>query len=874
MVAATSNGTLIIDSRTQQRVQSASELPPSLRPLLSNVSQQFALPPNSEIETNEWLQMQGDIWKAAGGKTKNYRGSYDYWVNLWAPDGSVKQTYTKHRLTPSYVTVNRAGTIAASADQLGDIHVWDTSTGETKRLFRSKNHEIYNVAWDSSGTKLAFATNPLQSPDYNYNHFGVPHRTFNLRNRHLAEGVPSILQPSYRTPGTVAREGVRANQTNRLVARLKTGRTYSYKADQPGENPDSGLRGDPMCFEFINSHPGIATMSTPLAVGSDLGELQLLELQSNGRVMRRRQFFGHENMVTSISQSPESRMIASSSTDGTIRIWSLDDFTIYGDIDFDVRGTQVLSVPFGSEGEKAGIRGGSDKPDEILRFDGLDFYASRKRVLEGAYRPGQVVEVVVRNRSVQGSPSRVVRLTLAPVADQVEPLLSLFLANDGEWIIWSPDGYYDASPQADKYLGFHINQGREKSALWFTARQFEKHLYRPDVIDQIISTGRRFGEDSPAAPTVGPTSAASDLAAYRPPDVHIISPRDGLVTREDETVIRADIKSANSLPVVKIKLTVNGFPVDLEGDIDGLSKNQLRQRIKLQPGDNAITLTALNRETKSVERKIVVKCEAPKSILAKSDQPKKPTLHVLAVGVSKYKKSEINLQYAKEDAQDIANAWKSQSGGIYSDVKTHVLVDENATRANVLSNINQLIDNVDEGDRVIIHIAAHGATDQRDKYYLLTHDTNPEALRSTGIAHTDLVSAVDDLLANRCQVLLFVDTCHSGASVGSRGIETVNKLRQSTRDYWRNTGSVVFTSSLPGQESFEREAWHNGAFTEALLEALDFQGDSDANGDDHLSISELQLFLENRVGELTDKRQSPATRREPNTPGFDIAIKQ
>ena len=49
------------------------------------------------------------------------------------------------------------------------------------------------------------------------------------------------------------------------------------------------------------------------------------------------------------------------------------------------------------------------------------------------------------------------------------------------------------------------------------------------------------------------------------------------------------------------------------------------------------------------------------------------------------------------------------------------------------------------------------------------------------------------------------------------------------RDLRRRTGAVVFSSSLGHELSLESDAWRNGAFTEALLEALS-SGDPGPDG--------------------------------------------
>ena len=38
-------------------------------------------------------------------------------------------------------------------------------------------------------------------------------------------------------------------------------------------------------------------------------------------------------------------------------------------------------------------------------------------------------------------------------------LLTIFQGTDKEWVAWTPEGYYTASLNGDKYVGWHINRG-------------------------------------------------------------------------------------------------------------------------------------------------------------------------------------------------------------------------------------------------------------------------------------------------------------------------------------------------------------------------------------------------------------------------------
>ena len=202
--------------------------------------------------------------------------------------------------------------------------------------------------------------------------------------------------------------------------------------------------------------------------------------------------------------------------------------------------------------------------DRFVRMDGLDNTALIERVLgdRWEYRPGQrsTLEMVRGDRPYR------VTVTLDAGADLAEPLLSLFVTTDGEWVLWTPQGYYDASPGGDRLIGWHVNQGRDRAAKFYLAHQFRKRFYRPDVIDRVLQVG-----DVPRAIALANTAQARPaealdlrqpevLSRLEPPRVRILEPADGTRTRTARVTIRAEAESQNDLPIGKVTILLNGRP--------------------------------------------------------------------------------------------------------------------------------------------------------------------------------------------------------------------------------------------------------------------------------------------------------------------------
>ena len=68
------------------------------------------------------------------------------------------------------------------------------------------------------------------------------------------------------------------------------------------------------------------------------------------------------------------------------------------------------------------------------------------------------------------------------------PLLSLFVAG-ADWIAWTEEGYYAASPAGEKLMGWEVNDGLDRLGAFHPAAEFHKAFYRPDIIQRILAEG-------------------------------------------------------------------------------------------------------------------------------------------------------------------------------------------------------------------------------------------------------------------------------------------------------------------------------------------------------------------------------------------------
>ncbi len=237
------------------------------------------------------------------------------------------------------------------------------------------------------------------------------------------------------------------------------------------------------------------------------------------------------------------------------------------------------------------------------------------------------------------------------------------------------------------------------------------------------------------------------------------------------------------------------------------------------------------------------------------------------MGVSQYEDAELRLGLAAKDALDFSSVWTEQKGRLYSGVEARVLADAQATKANILDGLEWIQLQVTQKDVAVLFLAGHGINDPNGVFYFLPVDADLERLKRTGISQSDITSTVTTIAG---KVLVFMDACHSGNLMGKtkrRGLVVssaiVNELASA------ENGAVVFSSSTGRQYSQENPEWGNGAFTKGLVEGL--SGKADYKGTGRITVNMLDLYVSERVKELTQGQQTPSTVKPPNVPDFPVA---
>ena len=449
------------------------------------------------------------------------------------------------------------------------------------------------------------------------------------------------------------------------------------------------------------------------------------------------------------------------------------------------------------------------------------------------------------------SPSPDGRFLLSGSADQTvrlwnlqsgELIVTLFHGRDGEWVMWTPQGYYTSSPGADKIVGWQINNGPDQAADYVGAEQLRQHLHRPDIVERaiVLASAAAAVREAP-----GTAFQLSDLLARPVPRFTILSPPPDKTERGGRTIVRIAVEATPD-PIKAIRVQVNGRQVEEQTpDIGsgGFKPGEHMLSVPLARGRNEVRISLTNVIGEKAETVALTHD-------GEGDLDKRGTLYVLAIGVDKYPglgstcgasgAKSCDLSFPGADARALVQAVEKRLGPAHTNVVKRVLVNgaegkDSPTATNILDAID-LLKHAKETDTVMVFIAGHGFNDGPNYRFLATNaEWSGGALRgSTVVSWQVLQEAVETAKGRR---ILFIDTCHSG-----------NAYNQRLGNAAYHANIIAYTAARFDQEAIENPTLGHGLFTYAVVEGLEGKGEFDAKR--QISTRELADYVVKRVDQL------------------------
>jgi WD40 repeat protein/uncharacterized caspase-like protein len=562
---------------------------------------------------------------------------------------------------------------------------------------------------------------------------------------------------------TLAVGGVesKSNFDQAALMAAATGRNKSKNKKQPTPDPQDFMKN--MKVEAIGQ-----VVLWDVASGNEIGALK-----------------GHGKGVTQVAFSRDGRLLASGSTDNTIKIW-------------DVSTRHELRT---LSGHSANVDSIDFSPDSSL----------------------------LASTSQDGS-------TFLWDANTGEHLLTLISLDDGgEWMVVTPEGLFDGTPASWNQILWRYNQDTFNVA---PIEWFFNEFYYPGLLADIFA-GKR--------PKVAQDISKKDR---RQPVVKLSisgeqTPATGMASRTVKVRIEvADAPADKNYPqgsgARDVRLFRNGSLVKVwHGDVlNGQPMVTLEEEITVTAGPNQLTAYAFNKDN--------VKSKDAQLTLTGADSLKRAgSAYIIAVGVNEYANEQYNLKYAVADAQSFGEEVRTRVSQVthFDRVEVVPLVNENATKANILSALKRLagasepptlktgpldrLRRAEPEDTVIIYFAGHG-TAQAQRFYLIPHDLgyrgertklNEQGLKTIvehSISDLELEQAVEGMDAGH--LLLIIDACNSGQALEAeerrRGPMNSKGLAQLAYE----KGMYILTAAQSYQAALEAAQLGHGLLTYVLVE--------------------------------------------------------
>jgi WD40 repeat protein len=632
---------------------------------------------------------------------------------------------------------------------------------------------------------------------------------------------------------------------------------------------DSGIRiwksedGSEKVFAEGNNNSFISSIclnndGTQAALGNQFGGVFSWDLTQNKfRRIREDNPDYYTEPVSILAFSPDGKLLSGVLSDGSIKIWEIDPGEVREKFNF------------------TGHQGGTNS---------IVFHPSKPFLFSG------------------GADGRTIIWDLKTGLETV----SLVTLGARDFLAYTPEGFYTASKKA----ALAISVRTAGKLLPF--EQFDGKYNRPDLVlekvglsgPEVIKIYRQAVEKRLKRLGTSIEAAARQTSqAAAPPDLSFVA-EPPLVSKERRLTVKVKATEDNE-KIKLLQITANGVPVSDEKGFEGKTATREREiEIELQRGANQVKITAVG-ENGALGVPLEFNTRLQIDYL-------KPTLYLVAIGVSDY--PENNLNYAAKDADDVAKFFESKEPR-FNQVKVLRLLNKDATRENIESRARTFLAPAGVEDEVIIFVAGHGMLDKDLNYYFGTIDIDFQNPAVKGLPYESLEKLLNGPRARK--KLLLMDTCHAGevdrestspvsspvpatdssakktstesttednksfiVVRGSKSVQVKNRdqlgLRSSFEllselfsDFRNVSGSQIIAAASGMEVAYERGELKNGVFTHFLLEALNSEK-ADKNGDGKIQVFELQDYVNRQVSESTKGVQTPIMRAENIE--FDFAV--
>jgi hypothetical protein len=294
--------------------------------------------------------------------------------------------------------------------------------------------------------------------------------------------------------------------------------------------------------------------------------------------------------------------------------------------------------------------------------------------------------------------------------------------------------------------------------------------------------------------------------------------------------------------------TVRGYAIDPSGVIEVKVNNQrallldngeFKTDLYLKMGDNKVVVQATDNhlntaiDTFTIVRKLEDIITVGRYI-------------ALVIGINSYTGYWRSLKTAVNDATEFADVLKKE----YRFDEIHALINEKATRRNIIEKFEWLSKNITPDDNLLIFYAGHGQFNKTlNKGYWVPVDAHSNSIADY-ISNNDVKTFLGGIPSKH--TLLITDACFAGDIFRGGNTETYpfdpNNMSRYYKEVYRKQSRLALTSGGI-EEVMDSGRENHSIFTYYLLKALK------ENKNKYMDTS--QLFNEFKVAVTNNSEQTP-----------------
>ncbi len=724
-------------------------------------------------------------------------------VTYTIPTGTKLTEFTGHDNTVFSAVFSPSSTsnymVASGGGNNNEIILWNPINGLTIRKIKGKGGPINHLAFGEGyelfiSKEMATTGKPKFSSSFDFSSFAINRNP--SRSPVIQELPRDIVQTGV---NSIALPKGKVIQTDELT----DGRILDFRALADGS----------------------------VVVASDFS-LKLFD--KNGYLNK--EFLGHTGAVRTVTFSADGKYLASGGEDQSVIIWRLSE-----------------------TGFAPSMRSVFDTPEWSEYFSSLPVDSLTNETTKKAW-----LDVIAFLKSNGQKVYKEIDARFKTLGEVLIPYATLFVADDNEWVCWTPRGYFSCSSAGAQYFGWHTNRGIDKLADFYDADQYFEILYRPKEMTKSVIDGKRVEDILREA-----GERIFDLGRLDRPSVAFFESYASLDSTDLIHYVNGELVTQAQTMPVNIEIYDGGGGVK-ELNIYHNDKLIIRDTTIVTKGEGDKVVRPYVLEMSNGTNEFRVKVRNHYKVESRADvftlQYKGPiiatsSLYVMAVGINKYQNSAYDLNYAQADAKSFIDKVVEQNKGIYKAIHPVEIYDDQATRANILKGFRSIIAKAKAEDVFVFYYAGHGSINEEkgDGFYLVPTDVtklygDPEQLAKKAISDEELKNHLTLVKAQKQIVLM--DACHSGAALANMKVRAGGADEKAIVTLARSSGTVWMASSGTKQFATEFEVLKHGTFTYALLEALD--GKADLGQDGQVTVSEIKLYMDERVQELTQQYSGSA----------------